>query len=373
MKVYAPLPDDLTKQIIEDGYQLCARCGCVMVTGDRASVVPRASWYLIFTHWHQCDTCAVRGWKAVRDAEGLRDATDSQGNSRNVFTPRPAERPCKPVLLVDGKRTLFDGMSFPACTCILDNERLYVDEPKKDPVWYEPSDELPLVSTKAEDVEQLFSKRQHGIKYQRKYIQPRNRVEEHLVTAVSRGTAGASARMLRAVTWQERARTYARHLAARPALELESTRIFSGVFVDIFKEQKTSPDDPSEIRMRRRRWFKSPLSKMKQGPMHSRDGKGRVVEWALYCGHQVEDYVRESRRGTLTPLLPNHHTNPELYEPVVRKEKKKDLDAYVELWLLNPKKASACSRPVRLRPDVFRASSKPVLPPQRLNTQRAIA
>lgn len=132
-RALAPILESARIEIIQDGYQLCGLCGGIMLSGKVARVVPRAEWYLIFSH-EQC-VGAVRGWKAVRAAERLYGAEiNDNHDSANTLTPR----------------LCWCG----SCTCILDNERLFVApglfrvgqpyaysyyEPKLDPAWYEPA------------------------------------------------------------------------------------------------------------------------------------------------------------------------------------------------------------------------------------------
>src|SRR5271166_6420177 len=71
--------------VLAEGYHLCARCGDVQGTDDRAVVVHRSPWWLIYTHLEgpNCRTKAVSGWRAVELALDMR--------ALNIPTPRGAD------------------------------------------------------------------------------------------------------------------------------------------------------------------------------------------------------------------------------------------------------------------------------------------
>ena len=70
--------------VLDDGYQLCARCGDIHRTADRVVVVYRAPWWEIYTHLPgpDCPAKAVSGWRAVELALDMRES--------NNPTPREA-------------------------------------------------------------------------------------------------------------------------------------------------------------------------------------------------------------------------------------------------------------------------------------------
>src|ERR1022692_4010603 len=70
--------------VLDDGYQLCARCGEVHCTADRVVAVDRTSWWIIHTHLpgRGCPAKAVSGWRAVELALDSREL--------NIPTPREA-------------------------------------------------------------------------------------------------------------------------------------------------------------------------------------------------------------------------------------------------------------------------------------------
>src|SRR5207248_11580685 len=102
-----------------------------------------------------------------------------------------------------------------------------------------------------------------------------------------------------------------------------------------------------DVRTKEPKWVKAPLSKM-HGPSFPRDlYSGAAYERPLYSYSKdaLERYCHERR---VRPMrLPwSSQTHPGLYEPVIRKESKSNLRAYVEMGLSYPKGA-AHSRPVR--------------------------
>jgi hypothetical protein len=70
--------------VLDDGYQLCARCGEVHCTADRVVAVYRTGWWGIHTHLPGpgCPAKAVSGWRAVELALDMRES--------NIPTPREA-------------------------------------------------------------------------------------------------------------------------------------------------------------------------------------------------------------------------------------------------------------------------------------------
>ena len=70
--------------VLDDGYQLCARCGNIHCTADRVVAVYRAPWWVIHTHLPgpDCPAKAVSGWRAVELASDMRKS--------NIPTPREA-------------------------------------------------------------------------------------------------------------------------------------------------------------------------------------------------------------------------------------------------------------------------------------------
>jgi hypothetical protein len=65
MRTPAPAPQSLRLGKIQDGYQLCARCGRVMTAGEACEIVPRSADYLIYSHPYKCSAKAVKGWLAA--------------------------------------------------------------------------------------------------------------------------------------------------------------------------------------------------------------------------------------------------------------------------------------------------------------------
>jgi hypothetical protein len=86
MRHKAPPPLNAKVEVITDGYQLCARCGRPLLNGEPSIVAERSTTWRIYTHPEgpSCPPKAVKGWLAVRRAEGIRA-------SPNVATYRRAE------------------------------------------------------------------------------------------------------------------------------------------------------------------------------------------------------------------------------------------------------------------------------------------
>lgn len=139
MRVLAPPPANAIATHVSNGYQLCARCGKVLVEGENAVVVPRAPFWLIHTHeiGPNCPAKAVRGWKAVRRAEAIR-------NLPNEKMPREAE----PFHL--------SGLVFPS-KCLLDDKHIEAELALVD---YAPSDESPANPA---DLRRLLSRLQFSM------------------------------------------------------------------------------------------------------------------------------------------------------------------------------------------------------------------
>jgi hypothetical protein len=91
MRVVAPTPESNVSTQIVDGYQLCARCGEVMVTDESVVVVPRLDSWLIYAHHvgPNCPAKAVRGWHATRSAEGVRKVPIKKVGVRESLTASP--------------------------------------------------------------------------------------------------------------------------------------------------------------------------------------------------------------------------------------------------------------------------------------------
>lgn len=326
-RALAPVPESARIEVIRDGYQLCGLCGKVMLTGEIARVVPRAEWYLVYSH----EKClgAVRGWKSVRHAELI--------HARNVYTPRPA----------------FDG-----CVCILDNKNIYAE---LDCVDYQASDERP---TRTADIRQILESAEIGsvLKFgglrederltwenvwdeslkgfrpltreeREEQIRVRglkwseaNQVEDALAHAVGSGTLAATAIVLRTVLANEQC-------------SLHVTR-------------EITDDDPLLPWIRVGSSLKGQKEKPKyrgQGAVHSREENGEPVEYSAYfrlkiakLGNQydgphhgwVDEFqLLQSFRHPKPLRLPwSSRTHPSLYVPVVRDDDSEhELRAYMEM------------------------------------------
>jgi hypothetical protein len=121
MRVLAPIPESNVSTEIVDGYQLCARCGEALVTGENALAAPRLHSWLVYTHQvgPGCPPKSVRGWKAVRFADTVRERS-----SKAVY------REAEPYDI--------GGLLRP-CVCSLDDKHIDAELAL---VTYQPSDEI---------------------------------------------------------------------------------------------------------------------------------------------------------------------------------------------------------------------------------------
>jgi hypothetical protein len=133
MSNLAPVPESNSLNQINGGYQLCARCGELLLENEIAVVTPRLSSWLIYTH----ETCpngrlkAVKGWKVILSAEATRRA-------KNMQTARRSE----PYDVGGAKRE---------CVCLLDTKHINAERALAD---YWPSDEA---VTNTDDLRSILS------------------------------------------------------------------------------------------------------------------------------------------------------------------------------------------------------------------------
>jgi hypothetical protein len=145
MRVLAPTPESCEITQVSDGYQLCARCGEPLVTGEIAVAAPRLPSWLIYTHHigPDCPAKAVRGWKAVKAADAMRTVPNKE-------VLRDAE-PC------------YIGGSLRPCVCVLDDKHIEAELVLAE---HQPSDEVAV----------------NTVDSQRKGT--RNSVEDNLIAAI---------------------------------------------------------------------------------------------------------------------------------------------------------------------------------------------
>jgi hypothetical protein len=347
VRALAPDPALSFQTRLVNGYQLCARCGAVLIEGDRVTVAFRAQFYPVFTHpdKKQClpAKAAPHGWEAIRRAE------DRQGD--NVLTPRMASA-CD-----TGKQ----------CVCLLDNEHI---EAEAATVKVSASDEAPLYVRHNPghevNVEQTFEQlmlnsvsdgKQAGkldlkraITRTNSYPVIHNRVEDAMIAALGTGAA----EVLRDIRRKER-RVYAagHHFS-------DEGRIYSGVFDPFYG--MFSPDRGVSLSSAKR--YKKRGKSRPQGASHTFDlSNGTPVELAVYSkmkvckieNKQVDEFqlLQLSKRSKPLRLPWNSRTNPGLYVPVIRKVDRGELESYVDSWL----SAGGYSRPVALNPAVLRLAT----------------
>ena len=296
MKVLAPPPTSAITTQVADGYQLCARCGEVLVEGESAVVVPRAPFWLIHSHeiGPRCPPKAVKGWKAVKAAEAIR-------KSENLTIPREAE----PVH--------HGGLAFP-CACLLDDKHI---EAELALVRYYPSDESPANRA---DVRRLLSRVQlrisgngrHSVaqndlddpswrKSQQQLI--RNLVEDGLVTSIEENSLSKAMETLAEVLYSCRKKSYATFRTAPP--------------IDPFPHAFVGPG-AQRVRVHERRRARLPKA---DNEILTRDTKGQPVELALYSNGKVlkreGKWISELEAWGPKPepigLPYSSTTNPDLY------------------------------------------------------------
>jgi len=263
MRVLAPPPMSATEGRITDGYQLCARCGQVMVDGDGVVLVPRLSSWLIHSHevGPFCPPKAVRGWKVARAADTIRALENEE-----------ACREAEPYYIVGAVRS---------CVCLLDDKHI---EAELALVEYQPSDEAP---TNGADLRAMISRRQlrevgggkrlvvrdneeEGHRDVRPETVIRNFVEDAAIAGLDENSLTKSIRTLVEILWECRKRTYATLRTAPP--------------IDPTPHAFINPVAARRIRIRRRGRTKSP--KAPHGVL-TRDLEGRPVEFALYSKRRV--------------------------------------------------------------------------------------
>ena len=194
MRHPAPSPESLARKPLIDGYQLCARCGNVLVEGDIVDVVSRLSNWLIYSHPAVCSENAVHGWQAVRYAEGIR-------NKPNAPTFRPAE-PLE-----------YFGIMRP-CVCTLDDEHTEAELQLAD---FDFSSEAP---TNGDDLRTILATSESRFSGRAK-----RSIEEHIITVIDSGALALTQTvdLWLDVMWTCRRKTYA---TFREAPEQESSPAF---------------------------------------------------------------------------------------------------------------------------------------------------
>jgi hypothetical protein len=293
----APTPTSAITTQVDNGYQLCARCGKVLVEGETVVVVPRAPFWLIHTHQigPNCPPKAVKGWKAVRASEAIRTAA-------NVITPREAE----PFHL--------GAAAFPS-VCLLDNKHIKAELALVD---YAPSDESPA---NAEDIRALLSRVQFrmlgdgtravaqngldGSSHSQGQWQPliRNFVEDGLITSIDENSLSNALQTL-VESLRPCRRSYATFRTAPPIDR------FPHAFVGPHAQRKLRTYEPRRVR----------LPKADHDVL-TWDAKGRPAEFALYSNRKVlkrgRKRISELEAWGPKPVpigLPySSSANPELY------------------------------------------------------------
>jgi hypothetical protein len=181
MNYYAPTPECISSTEISDGYQLCARCGEVLIEGENAFVVQRISSWFIYTHevGPDCHPKAVTGWKAVRDAEAMR-------GTKNVETFRAAG-----LYGVSG--------TLPSSVCLLDDKHIDAELVLGE---YWPSCET--ISKRA-DLLTILSRSKNRIERRDTF----NTIENTLIAAIDQSILDQNLDALLECVWSCRRKTYA--------------------------------------------------------------------------------------------------------------------------------------------------------------------
>jgi hypothetical protein len=179
-------PESISLTQIADGYQLCARCGEVLVEGEGAFAAPRLSSWYIYTHQTSpnCRPKAVRGWKAVLHTEAV-------WSTKNVETAREAE-PC------------FTAGSRRSCVCLLDDKHIQAELAL---VGYQPSAEA---VAKRDDLRAMDS---HTLN-RRESSDRAKIVEDALIEAIDQCILDQNLDALLECVWSCRRKSYASVKAA---------------------------------------------------------------------------------------------------------------------------------------------------------------
>ena len=297
MKILTPTPECAEITQVVDGYQICARCGEPLVTGESAVVVPRSCSWLIYTHEINlsCPSKAVRGWKAVRLAEAVRKL-----ENEDVF------REAEPH---DFRGALHE------CVCLLDDKHIKAELKL---VEYWPSDEA--VANGGVDIRVLLSRYQAraagngkhtnvphnqetGVDRggKRRFLM-RNFIEDALIAAIDENSLNAGLQAYIECLLSCRRKTYA---TARKAPSIETTPLgavgkMAEVRVGVATRRKRSPKADSVL---------------------SRDVKDNPGEFPLYSKKKIlkinRKWISEFECWAPKPdrveLPYNSTTHPELY------------------------------------------------------------
>jgi hypothetical protein len=286
----APPPISATEGRIADGYQLCARCGKVMVEGEMALVVRRLCSWLIYTHevGPSCRPKAVRGWLAARRADTIRELENQERvREGELYSPK-LHCLIKPPCICLAKRP---------SVCSLDDRHIKAELALAE---YQPSDEVPTNGTAVQD-DQAHEEEVTGGSQQT----TRNFVEDNLIAVIDENGLANYLQVLVEVLWSCRKRTYA---TLRPAPPIDpKPRAF------------VNPGAKRGVRTHLRlRLPKAPYDVL------TRDlTDGRPVEFALYSKRKVlkiggrwkdefECWITPKPEPEALPF--NSRTRPDLYE-----------------------------------------------------------
>jgi hypothetical protein len=299
MRYTAPKPLEARTEVIVDDYQLCARCGRVMTNGETAIVVQRSPSWLIYSHPEgpDCPAKAVKGWLAVRRAEGIR-------SSQNKETPRRAE-PVKLNCLVR------------ECVCILDSKHI---RGELDLVDYAPR-EIPTRST---GIRYLLSNLQFrmegGSRCAVAQLDPEegeshrgwqpvvcNAVEDDIIAAIDAGNLSRTVETALEIITSRRRRSYG------------TVRIVPAV--DLWPEAIVGHGEVSELKGKSCTTRRSRLPKA-QPEVLTWDSEGRPGEYALHSrrrwiklnGHSVTELQAWKPKPEPFPLRYKSRNNPSAYD-----------------------------------------------------------
>ena len=268
MRVLAPAPESNVSTEIADGYQLCARCGEALVTGENALAAPRLYSWLV---------------------ERPNKEVHREGEPYNI------------------------GGARRACVCLIDDRHL---EAELALVEYQPSDE---VVTSGADLRKLLSQfqareagagrrltvpedQENGGKNTWRFL-VRNSIEKDLIAAIDGNHLTRSLDILVECLGAERRKNYA---TSRNAPPVDPT---PHAFVDATAVR--------ELRVRRPRGRSSPRA----DHVLSRDLKGRAVELPLYSnqgalkneGKWLSEFEYWSPKSKPVELPYNSITHPKLF------------------------------------------------------------
>jgi hypothetical protein len=321
VRILARPPENTTRQEIELGYQLCARCGHLMLIGELAEIVSRSFDWQIYSHPHRCARREPVGWRVLKRIDLL------QGKENDE----------KKVILREAVSRIIEGLELPA-VCILNDEQIQVElsrlpDPERgwDFVFTAENDDLKAILEEAEPREVIGPRHRTAIPALhddgtedesqglqcicRRVPLGINRVEQLLIAklATHPSALSADATLLRAVQVEERERTHY-ITGALPKLEppLVSLNLdYAQITPDLIARYHGEPGPVGDYirdHVRKSRTLGRNPSTAHKGSVNLRDHAGKAVERALYHSserlfYMIHDWPLQRESSPLYPIL----------------------------------------------------------------------